>query len=144
MDPEHRRGIKVEVVNKWVEEGTFEYLGTTDDVRSFIQAADCVVLPSYREGTPRTLLEAACSAKPIIATDVPGCNHVVENNVNGLLCKLKDEKDLADKMEQMSSFDDDILKNFGLRGREKMEAQFDEELVINKYLSALKEIEIAS
>lgn len=144
LDPEHRRGIKVEVVNKWVEEGTFEYLGTTDDVRSFIQAADCIVLPSYREGTPRTLLEAACSAKPIIATDVPGCNHVVENNVNGLLCKLKDEKDLADKMEQMSSFDDGTLKNFGLRGRAKMEAQFDEELVINKYLSALKEIKIAS
>jgi glycosyltransferase involved in cell wall biosynthesis len=144
LDPEHRRGIKVEVVNKWVEEGAFEYLGTTDDVRSYIQAADCVVLPSYREGTPRTLLEAACSAKPIIATDVPGCNHVVENNVNGLLCKLKDEKDLADKMIQMSSFDDRTLKSFGLKGRAKMEAQFDEELVINKYLSALKEIKIAS
>lgn len=144
MDPEHRRGIKTEVVNKWIEEGTFEYLGTTDDVRSFISSADCVVLPSYREGTPRTLLEAACTAKPIIATDVPGCNHVVDNHVNGLLCKLKDEKDLADKMVQMYSFDDATLKTFGERGRAKMEAQFDEELVINKYLSALKDIKIAS
>lgn len=144
MDPEHRRGIKEAVIMKWIEEGTFEYLGTTDDVRDYINAADCVVLPSYREGTPRTLLEAASSAKPIIATDVPGCNHVVENNVNGLLCKLKDEKDLADKMVQMYSLDDETLKNFGLRGRAKMETQFGEELVINKYLSALKDIKLAS
>lgn len=144
MDPEHRRGIKVEVVNKWIEEGTFEYLGTTDDVRGYIHAADCVVLPSYREGTPRTLLEAACSAKPIIATDVPGCNHVVENHVNGLLCKLKDAKDLAEKMSQMYSFDNVTLENFGLKGRAKMESQFDEELVINKYLAALKTIKLAS
>jgi glycosyltransferase involved in cell wall biosynthesis len=144
MDPEHRRGIKEAVVMKWIEEGTFEYLGTTDDVREYIHAADCVVLPSYREGTPRTLLEAACSAKPIIATDVPGCNHVVENNVNGLLCKLKDEKDLADKMVEMYLLDDETLKNFGLRGRAKMETQFGEELVINKYLSALKDIKLAS
>lgn len=144
MDPEHRRGIKEQLVRKWIEEGAFEYLGTTDDVRNYIHAADCVVLPSYREGTPRTLLEAACSAKPIIATDVPGCNHVVENNVNGLLCKLKDEKDLAEKMAQMYALDDETLKNFGLRGRAKMEAQFGEELVINKYLSALKDIKLAS
>jgi glycosyltransferase involved in cell wall biosynthesis len=144
MDPEHRRGIRKEVIEQWIKEGTFEYLGTTDDVRSFISAADCIVLPSYREGTPRTLLEAACSAKPIIATDVPGCNHVVENNINGLLCKLKDEKDLADKMQQMSRFDDETLKDFGQRGRAKMEEHFDEKLVINKYLSALKNLPIAS
>lgn len=144
MDPEHKRGIKESVIQQWINEGTFEYLGTTDDVRSFIHAADCVVLPSYREGTPRTLLEAACSAKPIIATNVPGCNHVVENNYNGLLCNLKDEKDLADKMIQMSSLDDATLKNFGANGRAKMEAQFDEKLVINKYLAALNTIKLAS
>lgn len=144
MDPEHKRGIKEAVIQQWINDGTFEYLGTTDDVRSFIHAADCVVLPSYREGTPRTLLEAACSAKPIIATNVPGCNHVVENNYNGLLCNLKDDKDLADKMIEMSSFDDATLKNFGANGRAKMEAQFDEKLVINKYLAALNTIKLAS
>jgi len=144
MDPEHRRGIKTEIVQQWIDDGTIEYLGTTNDVRLHIHAADCVVLPSYREGTPRTLLEAACSAKPIIATNVPGCNHVVENNFNGLLCNLKDEKDLADKMKQMSGYDDETLRAFGQNGRAKMEAQFDENVVINKYLSALKSIKIAS
>lgn len=144
MDPEHKRGIKTDVIQQWIEEGTFEYLGTTNDVRSFIHSADCVVLPSYREGTPRTLLEAACSAKPIIATNVPGCNHVVENNFNGLLCKIKDEQDLAAKMMEMSLLDDATLKNFGINGRTKMEAQFDEKLVINKYLAALNTIQFAS
>ncbi len=144
MDPEHRRGIKTEIVQQWIDDGTIEYLGTTNDVRMHINAADCVVLPSYREGTPRTLLEAACSAKPIIATNVPGCNHVVENNFNGLLCNLKDEKDLADKMRQMSSYDDYKLKTFGENGRAKMEAHFDENVVIDKYLLALKSVKLAS
>ena len=102
------------------------------------------MLPSYREGTPRTLLEAASSAKPIVATDVPGCNHVVEDNFNGFLCKLKDANDLADKMKHMASFEDEQLKVFGKNGRAKMEAEYDESLVINKYLAALAEFKKAS
>ena len=136
-DPEHKRGIQENVIQEWIDSGTVEYLGTTDDVRTFISSADCIVLPSYREGTPRTLLEAASSAKPIIATDVPGCNDVVEDKVNGLLCRIKDASDLADKMRVMSSLSDDRLKEFGTNGRARMESQYDERLVIDKYLLAL-------
>jgi glycosyltransferase involved in cell wall biosynthesis len=137
-DPEHQRGIQLPVIDHWISSGTVEYLGTTDDVRHFIQQADCIVLPSYREGTPRTLLEAAGSAKPIIATDVPGCHHVVQDNHNGLLCKIKSADDLADKMEKMSRLDDFTLKTFGENGRKKIEIQFDEKLVIDKYLRELE------
>ncbi len=137
MDTEHKRGIKKEIIKEWIDSGTIEYLGTTSDVRHFIQQADCIVLPSYREGTPRTLLEAASSSKPIITTNVPGCNRVVENNINGLLCNLKDANDLADKMQTMAGFDDTTLKNMGDRGRLKMEAEFNESIVINKYLGTL-------
>ncbi|MBA4053295.1 MAG: glycosyltransferase family 1 protein, partial [Marivirga sp.] len=144
MDPGHKRGIKVNVIQEWINSGTIEYLGTTNDVRNFIGKADCIVLPSYREGTPRTLLEAASSAKPIIATDVPGCNNVVENDFNGLLCKIKDSNDLAEKMKLMVSFGDDKLKVFGQNGRAKMELEYDESLVINKYLAALAEFKKAS
>src|SRR5688572_3840890 len=144
MDPLHKRGIKVDLIAEWINSGTIEYLGTTNDVREFIKNADCVVLPSYREGTPRTLLEAASSSKPIIATDVPGCNNVVEHNVNGFLCKLKDADDLADKMSNMVALSDDQLKQFGINGRTKMEAEYDESLVINKYLAALIELKQAS
>jgi glycosyltransferase involved in cell wall biosynthesis len=140
MDPEHKRGISKALIQSWIDSGTIEYLGTTDDVRHFIQQADCVVLPSYREGTPRTLLEAASSSKPIIATDVPGCNQVVEHQVNGLLCKLKDADDLARQMRRLADMDDKTLQTFGSNGRKKMEAEFDESIVINKYLQAIHEV----
>ncbi len=138
MDPEHKRGIKAETVREWIHDKTIEYLGTTKDVRSFIRNADCIVLPSYREGTPRTLLEAASSAKPIIATDVPGCNHVVTDNYNGFLCKMKDSRDLAAKMKTLAACGDDKLAEFGLNGRRKMEREYNENFVINKYLRALE------
>lgn len=144
MDPDHKRGIKIATIQEWIDSGIVEYLGTTNDVRQFIDQADCIVLPSYREGTPRTLLEAASSSKPIIATDVPGCNHVVINNYNGLLCKLKDADDLAAKMHQMQGLDNAQLQKFGQNGRSKMEAEYDESLVIKKYLEVLNELKQAS
>lgn len=142
-DPEHARGIKLSVIDEWIKTGTIEYLGTSDDVRNFINKADCVVLPSYREGTPRTLLEAAGSSKPIVATDVPGCHHVVEDNYNGLLCKLKSADDLALKMEQMLALDNTTLKKFGENGRKKIEFEFDEKIVITKYLQEISELQPA-
>lgn len=140
IDPEHKRGIKREVIQEWINSGIIEYLGTTKDVRHFIELADCVVLPSYREGTPRTLLEAASSSKPIVATNVPGCNQVVEDKINGLLCNIKDSDDLAAKMRAMANFDDDTLRAMGANGRKKMEAEYDEAIVIDKYLHTLSEL----
>jgi glycosyltransferase involved in cell wall biosynthesis len=143
-DPKHKRGIKTEVIDEWISTKTIEYLGTTNDVRKYIHQADCIVLPSYREGTPHTLLEAASSSKPIIATDVPGCNHVVIDQFNGLLCRLKDAEDLANKMKQIAGFADEALEQLGRNGRLKMEAEYDESFVINKYLHALVQAEHAS
>jgi glycosyltransferase involved in cell wall biosynthesis len=143
-DPKHQRGIPVRIIDQWIESQTIEYLGTTEDVRPFIQSADCIVLPSYREGTPHTLLEAASCAKPIIATDVPGCHNVVTHNYNGLLCRLRDAGDLASKMDQMAKLGDAALRTFGENGRRKMEQEFDEALVINKYLETLNQLQKAS
>jgi glycosyltransferase involved in cell wall biosynthesis len=143
-DPKHQRGIPVSVIDSWIANNTVEYLGTTKDVQPFIKSADCVVLPSYREGAPHTLLEAASCAKPIIATDVPGCHSVVRDNYNGFLCKMKDAGDLASKMQLMAGMDDDTLRQFGENGRKKMEEEFDEALVINKYLETLAELQKAS
>lgn len=143
-DPDHSRGIKVSTIREWIGANLVEYLGTTDDVRPFINSADCIVLPSYREGTPRTLLEAASSAKPIIATDVPGCNQVVEHGVNGFLCRPKDAIDLASKMEEMGQLDNESLQSFGINGREKVKTTFDEKLVIHKYVDAIRLFQKAS
>lgn len=143
-DPLHKRGIKLRTIDEWVRSGVVEYLGTTEDVRQFIHKADCVVLPSYREGVPRTLLEAASSSKPIVATDVPGCHHVVEHNYNGLLCRLRDSDDLAEKMSQIASMDEDSLKQMGQNGRRKMEVEFSETTVIAKYVETISQIRRAS
>ncbi len=143
-DPKHQRGISLKTIDNWIESSTIEYLGTTQDVQPFIQSADCIVLPSYREGTPRTLLEAASCSKPIIATDVPGCHQVVKDNYNGFLCRMKDADDLAIKMGQMAVMDDKTLRLFGENGRKKMEQEFDEVLVIDKYLEILAGLQKAS
>lgn len=138
IDTHHKRGIPAEQLKKWVNNNLVEYLGTTDDVRQFIDTADCIVLPSYREGTPKTLLEAASSGKPLIATNVPGCNNVVENNYNGFLCRKQDARDLAHKMHKMYLLNDQGLQIMGLNSRKKVEKNFDEKIVINKYLESLE------
>lgn len=139
-DPSHKRGITTTMLENWINNDWVEYLGTTDDVRQFIDSADCIVLPSYREGTPRTLLEAASSGKPIVATNVPGCNNVVENNYNGFLCNLKDAEDLAVKMYDMLRLNEEALQLMGENGRKKVELQFDERFVVEKYLKYIRSI----
>src|SRR5690606_34334867 len=88
-------------LQKWIEEGIIDYLGEKKDVRKFVAKADCIVLPSYREGTSNILLEAASMEKPAITCDTTGCKEVVDDGVTGFLCKVKDSQDLADKMEKM-------------------------------------------
>ena len=101
VDEKHRRGISTEVVQSWIDEDIVEYLGKTDNVKPYLSEADCVVLPSYREGTPRTLIEAASMGKPLVASNVAGCTNIVKDNQNGFLCNVKDSNDLAEKMEHM-------------------------------------------
>ncbi|GHN00790.1 glycosyl transferase [Cytophagales bacterium WSM2-2] len=139
-DPLHKRGIKLETIDEWIKDGLVEYLGTSDDVRTHIGNADCIVLPSYREGTPRALLEAASCSKPIITTDAPGCRQVVMDWFNGFLCKIKDANDLALKMADILSLDDKSLKLLGENGRKLVESEFDESIVIGKYIDAVKAI----
>jgi glycosyltransferase involved in cell wall biosynthesis len=102
--------------------------------------ADCVVLPSYREGVPRTLLEAAAMSRPIVATQVPGCVEVVEDGVNGFLCEARNAVDLARAMLDMASLPLARRQRMGAAGRQKVEEEFDEALVIGKYLEAIAEV----
>jgi glycosyltransferase involved in cell wall biosynthesis len=139
-DPKHKRGIQLDLIEGWIKEGIVEYLGKTDDVRPYVNAADCVVLPSYREGSPRSLMEAACLAKPIVTTDVAGCRQVVEDGVNGLLCELQNANDLAAKMKLMIDMPVSERQIMGLNGRHKMETEFSDVIVLNKYVKAMNEI----
>lgn len=140
LDTQHARGIAKELVDEWIEQDIVEYMGSVEDVKPFINNSDCVVLPSYREGTPRSLLEAASSGKPIVATDVAGCNNVVDHKVNGFLCKSKNAEDLAAKMEDMLSQDEDSIKMMGHASRQIAVDRFDEKIVINKYLDSISKV----
>ncbi|GAB3544321.1 glycosyltransferase family 4 protein [Noviherbaspirillum agri] len=141
VDEANPNSIPMERIRDWEAKGVASYLGKTDDVRPYLENADCVVLPSYREGVPRSLLEAAAMARPIIATDVTGCRDIVEDNVNGLLCRVKDPEDLAAKMIRMFQFSPEERLAMGWAGRRKVEREFDEKTVIQKYLDALAGIE---
>ena len=136
--PGNPTAIRQEEMHRWVKEGAVRYLGVRDDVRSVIAAAACVVLPSYREGLSRVLLEASSMAKPIVTTDVPGCKDVVEDGINGFLCRAKDVKDLADTMEKMILLSEAKREEMGRRGREKAVGEFDEKIVIRHYIDAIK------
>ncbi len=140
LDTRHSRGIAKELVDEWIEGDVVEYLGSTDDVKPYINNSDCVVLPSYREGTPRSLLEAASSGKPIVATDVAGCNNIVDDNVNGFLCESKNAADLAHKMEKMLTLDEESVTRMGTASRNIAEENFDERIVINKYISSISAV----
>lgn len=140
LDVQNPAAISRTEMDAWVADGVVNYLGVSDDVRAEIAAADCVVLPSYREGTPRTLLEAAAMARPIITTDAVGCREVVDDGVNGYLCQVRSADDLAAKMEEMLSISVSQRTEMGFRGRRKVESQFDERIVIGKYLDAISSI----
>lgn len=141
-DFESPYGIPESVLNSWIAEGTVRYEGFTDDSASLIHSADVIVLPSYREGTSKVLLEALASGKPLIATDVPGCRETIVDGENGFLCQVQNSRSLADSMQKMLDMSAADQKDFGVRSREIAEKFFDEKLVWNQYLQTISQIEL--
>jgi len=140
LDVENPSAISRDEMQAWVEEGVVDYLGCADDVRPWLAQADCVVLPSYREGTPRTLLEAAAMARPLIATDVPGCRQVVDHGINGLLCEVRSAASLAEAMSKMIHLKATDWQRMANASRTKAVHEFDEGIVIRAYAEALKRL----
>ena len=137
IDEANRTAISRSELENWIEEGIIDYLGTSDDVRSFIAAASAIVLPSYREGLPRSLLEASAMARPLIASDVPGCRDVVDNGQNGLLCTARDPLSLACAMRRFADLTPGARLAMGEAARAKVEDQYGEQLVVDSYLEIL-------
>ncbi|MDE9450356.1 glycosyltransferase family 4 protein [Aliiroseovarius sp. Z3] len=140
IDAANRSALGPTQLNRWINEGVIDHLGEHDDVRPFITGADCVVLPSYREGAPRTLLEAASMARPLIATDVPGCRHVVDDGITGLLCAPRDAEDLRQKLEAFANMPTNTRVMMGGAGREKMLREYDQKIVVDCYMTAIADL----
>ena len=137
FDRTSKYNISSNEIEKWAEQGQIVFNGETQNVIAEIEKADCVVLPSYREGTPRSLLEAMASGKPIITTNVPGCKDVIEDGCNGFICEAKNVESLANAMEKILVLDSQSLMKMGQKGREFVENRFDEQIVVEKYLKEI-------
>jgi len=132
VDPGNPSSITDAELQSWCSEGVVDYLGHIDRIEDVLALATVVVLPSYREGTPKILLEAAAMGKPIVATDVAGCREVVKHTFNGLLVPPRDAQALADAIEQILS-QPETLKRFGENSRLHAQ-QFAESNVIKATL----------
>ncbi len=138
--PQNPQAITPDVVAHWQSEGWIKYLGETDDVRDHIAQCDALVLPSYAEGLPRTVLEAMSMGKPVIVTDVTGCRDLVVAEQTGLLCQVKDAQALADTIDQFTRLSVEQKTAMGLAGRERVMTQFSDALVVAQYEAFIRSL----
>jgi len=127
-------------LEKWMKEGLVEWHGFQEDVRPFYCMANCVVLPSYREGIPRVLLEAMAMEKPIITTDAPGCKNVCVDGVNGFLVKPKDVESLYLAMKRIVELGDEKLREFGKAGRRLAEEKYSVDKIVGEYINLIEAV----
>jgi glycosyltransferase involved in cell wall biosynthesis len=138
IDEDNEAAVPRATIEAWEQEGLVTYLGSFDDMVPVYAQADCVVLPSYyREGVPRSLLEAASMGKPVITTDSVGCRDTVEDGVTGWLVKPRDVEDLALKIIAVIDAPAGYLAALQLKARLFIQQSFDERIVISAYLNAM-------
>ena len=139
FDPRHSRSVGEEELEEWMRQGLVVE-GHTDNVMTEIENADVIVLPSYREGTPRTLLEGAALSRPLIATDVPGCREAVNHGENGFLCEAGSEDSLLSAMRafcQLSASEREVMGN---ASRRLAENKYDVKYVVDSYKEIISKL----
>jgi glycosyltransferase involved in cell wall biosynthesis len=138
-DPGNPAAVPGEEVASWVAQGLVRRLGHVDDMPALFRSVDIVVLPSYREGLPKGLIEAGASGCALVTTDVPGCREVVTHERDGLLVPVRDASALADAIERLVS-DPALRARLAAAAREKAVAEFDERIVIERTLEVYREL----
>ena len=138
-DPGNPAAVAESVVRGWVGEGLVQWLGHVTDMPGLFHSVDAAVLPSYREGLPKGLIEAAACALPLVTTDVPGCREVVTHERDGLLVPVKDAHALADAIARLQA-DPALCRRLGGAAREKALSHFDERSVIERTLRVYREL----
>lgn len=138
-DPGNPAAVPEATVRGWVDEGLVEWLGHVDDMPALFGSVDMVVLPSYREGLPKGLIEAAACALPLVTTDAPGCREVVTDGVDGLRVPVRDADALADAIARLQD-DPELAAKLGAAARKKALAEFDERIVISRTMDVYGEL----
>jgi glycosyltransferase involved in cell wall biosynthesis len=132
--------VHQEELEGWIRSGTIHYLGAVKDVRPYIADSDWIVLPSYREGLSRTLLEAMSMARPIITSDVAGCRQAVDHEVNGFLTPVRDAQALKEIFARCCTLPRKTLTRMGNYGRVKAKRQFNHQLVDQQYITIVRNV----
>jgi glycosyltransferase involved in cell wall biosynthesis len=135
----NKSGIRASELEQWLSEGVVEVWGHQRDVRPFIRACHVVVLPSYREGLPRSVLEAAACCRPALVSNVPGCRHAVADGETGWVVRPRDAAALAERMQQILFLTDPELERMGAAARRFVERRFSDRIVIRATLDCLAE-----
>ncbi|MEW9624793.1 glycosyltransferase family 4 protein [Rhodanobacter geophilus] len=138
-DPGNPAAVPEATIREWVAEGLVTWLGHVDDMAGLLGSVDVVVLPSHREGLPRTLVEAAACGLPLVTTDVPGCREVVTDGIDGLLVPKGDGEALAQAIRRLHE-DPGLAQRLGEAARLKARSQFDERIVIQRTLGVYAEL----
>jgi len=138
-DPGNPAAISESTLRDWQAEGLVEWLGHVDDMPTLLAGADMVVLPSYREGLPKTLIEAAACARPLVTCDVPGCRHAVRDGVDGLLVPARDAKALARAIAKLQD-DPELAAKLGNAARLRALNEFEERIVIARTIAIYNEL----
>lgn len=140
IDDKNPAAVKKDDLMSWVKDEIVIYHGATNDVRKFIAASDCIVLPSYREAIARSITEGMAMEKPVITTDTPGCREAVDNGENGFLVPIKNAKALSVSMEKFHQLDADQRHIMGINGRKKVMTEFDDKLIANQIFDLIESI----
>ena len=141
VDEQNPLSLTKEIIDSWVNEGFIEWWGHKQNMPEVLKLAHIVALPSYREGLPKVLLEAASIGRALVATDVPGCREIVRDGVNGFLVQAKESKCLAEAIEKLI-LNKELRTQMGLKSREIIETELSSEIInkqfIELYNSAIK------
>lgn len=138
-DEKNLASIKKSELEKWNSDKTIHWLPEQKDILKYIQQSRIAVLPSYREGFPKSLLEAASCGLPIITNDVPGCREICINNFNGFLVQTKNSSDLSKKIESLIQ-DVDLIKKMGENSRKLVLKNFSQNYISKQFLYLYKKV----
>lgn len=132
IDEHNPATLTLDEVEQIRREGVVQLHGFSSDMARVFRDANIVVLPSYREGLPKVLIEAAACGRAVVTTDVAGCRDAIEPNVTGLLCKVKDARSLAEQIEKLVA-NEELRQSMGRAGRVLAEKEFDIKRVVAKH-----------
>lgn len=129
-----------DILRKYEDEGIIEYLGFRKDMIPYINKCSCIVNPSYAEGMSNVLLEGAACGRPLIASNIPGCKEIIDENINGFKFEVRNIDDMYEKIEKFIKLSYKEKVKMGLNGRLKVEKEFDRQIVVNAYINEIESL----